>query len=163
MISTDINWPAGLPNPQRSGHEMRPIPTFVRSELASGRARQRRQFTSVPTQGTFTWVMTSAQAMAFEAWFRDVIHDGADWFNIKRLTPEGMLVLVCRFADMYQGPAMMGRDRWRYLALLETWERPIAILPPGWGGFTEFFTAGDCCRPGLSIIDLAMNREWPEA
>ncbi|WP_456010717.1 hypothetical protein [Escherichia coli] len=43
---------------------------------------------------------------------------------------------------------------WKFTAALELWERPI--LPPVWGNFPEFIV-------GQSIIDYALNKEWPEA
>lgn len=154
MIETDINYPAGLPNPLRDGHALNPLPTFNRTRMASGRARNRRGFESVPTEGDWQFIFTDAQAMAFEAWFRDALKNGTEWFNIPRKTPLGMSRLVCRFTSMYRGPELFGRDRWRYVLPLEVWERPM--LPPGWGNFPEFVL-------GASIIDIALNREWPEA
>lgn len=154
MISTDIDYPEGLPNPLREGHDSNAVQPFGRTPMASGRARQRRKFTSVPTVDSFGWLFTDPQAAAFEAWFRDDVHDGADWFNIRRKTPLGMQSLVCRFTGMYRGPSLVGRSLWRYTAELEVWERPI--MPEPWGQFPDFIIH-------MSIFDQAMNREWPEA
>lgn len=154
MIETSINYPAGLPNPLREGHALNPVSPFLRTGLASGRARQRRSFTSTPTNGTFDFIFTDAQAQAFESWFRDSLGDGVEWFNIPRKTPMGMVKLVCRFTGMYSGPALWGADRWKFSCPLEVWERPL--LPRGWGQFPELVI-------GSSIIDRALNKEWPEA
>lgn len=154
MISSDINWPDQLPNAQRSGHESRVAQTFSRTELVSGRARQRRKFTSVPVAAQFSWIFTDYQAQVFEAWYRDVINDGAAWFNIKRKTPMGMQSVVCRFASMYEGPMLFGVNRWRYSATLEIWSRPI--WPLGWGHFPEYLS------DRTDLIDLGLNDEWPE-
>lgn len=152
MIATDINFPEGLPGPLREGHSLSPVQTFLRTQLQSGRARQRRNFSDVPTMGTWDFIFTSNEAAAFEAWFRDAINDGVDWFNINRLTPIGNASLVCRFAAMYTGPTLYGRDRWRYSCPIETYERPI--MPPEWGILPEFILKAD-------IFDIAMNYEWP--
>lgn len=154
MIITDIDYPHSLPNPQRAGNAANHVQPFRRTSMESGRARQRRTFTSVPSMQAFSWIFTGAQAQAFEAWFRETIHDGADWFNIRRLTPLGMSVLVCRFASMYRGPNLLGVDRWMFSAELEVWERPLLV--PGWGAMPDFVVRSN-------IFDLAMNREWPKA
>ncbi len=154
MIETNIDFPAGLPNGLRADHQANHVQPFQRTTMADGRARQRRRFSSVPSMQAFTWIFKANEAALFEAWFRDAIKDGAEWFNIKRLTPLGMSVLVCRFSSMYRGPVLLGVDRWQFSAELEVWERPL--MPVGWGEFPEFVL-------GASIIDIALNREWPEA
>jgi hypothetical protein len=101
------------------------------------------------------WIFRSDnQAALFEAWFRDAIQDGAEWFNSPLKTPIGEGQYVCRFVSMYTGPDPIGMRAWRVSATLEIWERPL--MPVGWGEFPEFVL-------GASIIDIALNREWPEA
>ncbi len=154
MIETDIDYPEGLPNPLRDGHTLNPVQPFMRSQMQSGRARQRRAFTSVPVMGTWNFLFKSdSHAAAFEAWFRDALNDGTEWFNIHRRTPLGIIRLVCRFTSMYSGPTLVGRSMWRYSCPLEIWERPL--MPPGWGLHPEYLIHAD-------IFDIAMNREWPE-
>lgn len=155
MIETDIDWPEELPHPQISSHQLNPISPFRRTNMDSGRARSRRWFSSVPTIGEFVWIMTDVQARYFELWFKSALNDGVEWFNVPRKTPLGQSILVARFASMYVGPTLWGRDRWQYTAQLEIWERPTmpegwTVLPPDW-----------ILRP--DIFDIAMNREWPEA
>lgn len=154
MIETNIDFPAGLPNALRAEHQANHVQPFQRTSMADGRARQRRRFSSVPSMQTFTWMFKSNEAALFEAWFKESIRDGADWFNIRRLTPVGMSVLVCRFTSMYRGPNLVGVNHWQISAELEVWERPL--MPPGWVEFPQFVLSS-------SIIDIALNREWPEA
>jgi hypothetical protein len=154
-VETDINWPDGMPCALREGHGTQHGTSFIRTTMASGRARQRRAFTSVPSAQRFQWLFTSAQCIVFEGWFRDVINDGAEWFNMNSRTPLGIVTpLVCRFTEMYSGPDLEGIDLWRISAELEVWERPL--LPPVWSQFPEYVL-------GANIIDVAMNRKWPLA
>lgn len=153
MITTDLYYPEGLPNAQREDHGMEAVSPFSRTPMDSGRSRSRPRFTSVPTMATFNWKFTDQQAQMFESWFRDTINNGAAWFNIKYKTPLGMSLLVCKFATMYKGPILLPLNRWGFSATMEVWERPLLAL--GWGNFPEFIRYAD-------IIDLAMNREWPE-
>lgn len=153
MIYTDINYPDGLPCAQREGYSLRHVSPFMRTEMDSGRARQRRKFSSVPTMASVAWVFENdTQAAAFEAWFREAINDGVEWFNMPLKTPVGLKDYVCRFTDMYEGPDLIGVSSWRISAQLEIWERPL--MPDGWGLLPEFAL-------GSSIFDIAMNREWP--
>lgn len=152
-MQTDIYYPQGLPNPLREGHALKPVSTFSRTQLASGRARQRLEFENVPVNGVWDFLFDSSQAAVFETWFAYTINNGVDWFNIQRKTPLGMSMLVCRFTDMYSGPALVGRNLWRYSCPLEIEER--TLMPPGWELLPGFVIGSD-------IFDLAMNREWPK-
>lgn len=154
MIQTDIDYPKGLPVPLREEYKLNHVSPFTRATMESGRARQRRRFSSVPTIANVSWIFKGdTQAAAFEAWFRDAINDGADWFNMPLKTPVGMQDYVCRFVDMYTGPDLIGISSWRISAQLEIWERPL--MPAGWGLLPEFVL-------GTSIFDIAMNKVWPE-
>ncbi|AIR71483.1 hypothetical protein [Dickeya fangzhongdai] len=154
-ITTNVNYPCDyLPMPQRTGHAFNPVSPMIRTQLTSGRSRQRRLYTSTPTQAGVTWIFSDIQAELFEAWYRDAIADGADWFNMDLRTPLGVESYVCRFTDIYDGPTLIGFGRWQLTATLELWERPI--LPPGWGEFPDYII-------NSSIIDMAINREWPES
>lgn len=144
-----------LPLPLQDGYGFKPVSPLLRTQLTSGRARQRRQYTSTPTQASVTWMFTTdAQAQLFEAWYRDTISDGAAWFLMRLQTPLGVESYKCRFTDIYDGPVLVAPIYWRFSATLELWEKPL--LPPGWADFPSFVVNQD-------IIDLALNREWPEA
>ena len=144
-----------LPLPLQDGYGFKPVSPLLRTQLTSGRARQRRQYTSTPTQASVTWMFTTdAQAQLFEAWYRDTISDGAAWFLMRLQTPLGVESYKCRFTDIYDGPVLVAPIYWRFSATLELWEKPL--LPPGWAEFPSFVVNQD-------IIDLALNREWPEA
>lgn len=154
MITTDIDFPAGLPCALKNGYGLDHVSPLARTDMESGRARQRRRFTSVPSTASVSWYFNDPQAAAFEAWFRDSINDGADWFNCNLKSPVGEKPYACRFTDMYKGPEVIGARHWKITATLEIWERPI--MPAPWGQFPDFIIH-------MSIFDQAMNREWPEA
>lgn len=85
------------------------------------------------------------------------IQDGTLWFNCPLQTPQSGNVVEsyeARFAGMYEGPTLWSFDRWTFTATLELRKRQI--IPGAWVQFPEFTL-------GSSIIDYAMNREWPEA
>jgi hypothetical protein len=145
-------YPDGLPRGLHSGRKYQLVSPLMRSELSSGRARQRRKFTSVPEATSVTWLFTDSEGQAFEAWWRDVLIDGSLWFECPLDHPIGYGLYTCRFTGVYEGPSRVGPDLWTYSAELELRER--AALPPGWGEFPEFILDAD-------IFDYAMNREGP--
>ena len=154
--TSNINYPKEyLPIPLQDGYGLKPVSPMIRTDLSSGRARQRRLYTATPTQAAVSWSLSDSEGQLFEAWYRDTIHDGADWFNMPLRSPLGIIdSYVCRFIDIYEGPTIEGGNYWRYTATLELWERPI--LAPDWAEFPDYII-------NSSIIDIALNREWPES
>jgi len=134
-IKTSISYPHEyLPLPLQDGYAFQAVSPVLRTQLTSGRARQRRLYTSLPTQAFVSWSFDSdSQSQLFEAWYCDSLSDGASWFNMRLRTPMGIEDYVCRFTDIYEGPTLTGGNYWQFSATLELWERPI--LPPGWGAF----------------------------
>lgn len=147
-----ILYPSGLPRGLHNGRTYQTVSPLKRSELASGHARQRRNFTSVPTMASISWIFNSAQGHAFEAWWRDALKDGSLWFEMPLEVPAGYSNYQCRFTDIYSGPSRLGPNLWAYNAELELLERPL-ISPP-WGEFPEYLLEAD-------LIDTALNKEWP--
>lgn len=147
-----IEYPSQLPLPLREGYGLQHVEPMQRTQLASGRARQRRRFTSVPSDVSVSWIMSQPEARLFEAWYRDVISDGAAWFQCPLKTPLGIQHYKARFTGIYRGPELVGLNHWRFTAELELIERPL--LERGWGEFPEFVV-------GSSIIDQAVNQQWP--
>lgn len=148
------DYPVGLPRPLQQGYELRTINPLLRTEMASGRARQRRAFTAVPTFASCVWILTHVQAQAFEAWYRNGILDGAEWFDVEIQTPMGVQPYTARFTGIYQGPRLVGGRYWEVSGELELRERPVLAEPWGEVGVDLILTQ--------DIIDLAMNREWAE-
>lgn len=154
-MATTIDFPSQLPTPQRANYGLRPVATFARTTMASGRAKQRQIFTSVPSLVPVTWLFTEPQAQIFEAWFKYEISDGVDWFNSKLKSPIGLKDYECRFAEMYRGPELVGLNHWRYTARLEIVERPT--ITENW------YLYGLDYVNNSSIFDVAMNQKWPAA
>ncbi len=151
------SFPPQLPLALQAGYALQHVSPFVRTEMQSGRARQRRAFTSVPSTVSVSWIFeTDVLCQLFEGWFRDDLgaKDGENWFDMPLQTPLGTYRYDCRFAEMYQGPTLVGGDMWQISATLEIRERPI--LPPDWATIApEYVLFAD-------IFDRAMNEEWPE-
>ncbi|EAT6751244.1 hypothetical protein Q2S52_002226 [Escherichia coli] len=142
-----------LPMPRQEGYAFQPVSPIKRTELSTGRARQRRAYTSTPTQVSVSWLFeTDVQGQIFEAWFKDVLKDGSLWFQMKLQTPLGVEDHKCRFIDIYTGPVLSPPIHWLYSAEVELWSR--AVLDGGYGEHQDFIRNSD-------ILDRALNREWP--
>ena len=104
-----------LPMPLMDGYGFKPISPLLRTEMTSGRAQQRRRYTSTPTQASVKWIFkTDALAQVFEAFFRDALKDGQSWFYLKLQTPVGVKPYKARFVDIYEGPTLVAPKYWQY-------------------------------------------------
>lgn len=148
-----VDYPDTLPMPLLLRESVRHVSPLMRTRMVSGRARQRRRFSSVPSYRKIALRMRGSQVTRFELWFKHEIFDGAQWFNIRLNTPRGVQVLEARFADMYEGPDPIGFDLYEIKAEIELEQRPLA--PPEWQYAPEFLGRPD-------IFDMAMNRHWAD-
>lgn len=149
-----VNYPEGLPYPLKEGNSHEPVQTFIRSELTTGRAIQRRKYSGVPEYVNVYWQFSDSEAQLFMSWFRDDLNDGASWFKFPTRTPSGTMEYVARFMQMYT--YTISGCGWQYRARIELRERPI-LLPHGWGKYApEYILHSD-------LLDIAMNQKWPAA
>lgn len=146
-------YPNGLPCALREGYAFEPINNIVRTPMESGRARQRIIFDSVPTFVPLAWICSERQALLFEAWASQVARAG--WFLIPLKIPGGIRKVEVRFTESPAGPELVGVSHWKFTARCELRERPL--LEPGWAELMPEWILM------MNIVDLAINREWPEA
>lgn len=121
-------YPEGLPCPLRENYAFTPVNNIRRTNMDSGRARQRIEFRNVPTMVQLNWVMSEPQAQLFEAWAAQVV--GAGWFTMELLTPLGFDTQEVRFTETPVGGELTGKFLWRYKVVCEVRDRPL--LEPGW-------------------------------
>ena len=147
-------WPEQLPMPEQSGYAIQHVSPLQRTEMVSGRARQRMVYTSVPSNVAVQWFLTEQQAQLFEAFFRYAITDGADWFLLPLKTPMFTGNYECRFTGIYEGPVLIAYDKWTVSATIEIKERQT--LGASWVYAPQYLIDS-------SIIDVALNDLWPAA
>ena len=149
-----VSWPTQLPLPEQSGYAIQHVSPLQRTQMVSGRARQRRVYTSVPSNVAVQWFLTEQQAQLFETFFRYAITDGADWFLLPLKTPMFTGDYECRFTGIYEGPTLTAFDKWTVSATIEIKERQtIGAL---WLYAPQYVIDS-------SIIDVALNDLWPAA
>lgn len=145
-------YPEDLPRGLHSGRKYQIASPLMRSDLVSGRSRQRRKFTSVPEAVSVSWLFNDGEGQLFEAWWRDDLVDGSLYFECPLDHPLGYSQYTARFTGPYSGPMRVGPELWSYTAELEVSER--IALPRGWSILPSFVLHKE-------IFDYAMNREWP--
>lgn len=125
-MTPSIIWPSALPAAQRSGRNSEIVSPTVTTQFASGRNRVRRAFTAVPVYQDVEWKMTRDKAVRFEAWFKNTIKDGSEWFLMELDLPQGRGPWAFQFMGPYRGPLLLGSSTglWQYTARLQQWVRP---------------------------------------
>lgn len=144
-----------LPMPQQQGYGFTPVNPILRTQMQSGRSKQRSRYRGTPTNASIMWrFFEKGQAQLFESWYLDVINDGASWFEMTLQTPQGVMPYTCRFTEIYDGPTLIPPCYWEFTGTLELRKRPVT--GDGWALYYP-----EALRYG-NIIDVAINREWPE-
>lgn len=117
--------------------------------------RVRLNFSDVPEFPQGSVLMTSSEAAFFRGWFKRSLNDGVEWFSCRLKMPEvmkGASEYECRFAQKYEC-RLVPPDRYEFTFVLELKEQ--SLIQPGWEEFPQFWFM-------MNIIDMALNREWPE-
>lgn len=148
-----IQYPDYLPPPLREGYGLQTTSPLQRTRMDSGRVRQRRRFSSVPTTASVSWLLDALQAQMFEAWFLYTLLDGELWFDCELMTPLGLKPYEARFSDIYDGPMLVGVSSWRYSAAIEIRERQTLSR--------EDLELAEEFHSYFSTIDRAVNETWP--
>lgn len=148
-----IIYPAGLPHPLKSGAAYTPENNILRTPFQSGRARQRKLYTKVPTFYRATWILNDVQGRLLTSWADQVAK--AEWFEMPLRSDLGLNTETVRLTSTISGPVRIGVNHWQYTADIEVRFKPA--LEPGWAEILPDWTLN------ADIFDLAMNREWPAA
>ena len=146
------DYPAGLPLARQSDRKLQTVDPTLRSDLESGRARQRQRYDFVPDNAAVNWLFSPEQCRLFKLWHRVTLGNGAEWFDMPLKTDLGVTTQRMRFVGMYDGPVIAGYQLWSISATLELEER--AMLDDEWVTLPSFVLRPD-------IFDIAINRLWP--
>lgn len=121
-----INYPLSLPLPRLKEVSYKRQSNILRTEMSSGRARQRRRFLSVPTFMEATWRFKKDEAVAFEG-FVDHGVQLTGWFLMDILTPHGVVKHQVRFVkDPLENFKPISALVWQYQAQVEVKEYKAA-------------------------------------
>ncbi|MBI68753.1 MAG: hypothetical protein CMJ38_01795 [Phycisphaerae bacterium] len=119
-----IEYPKILKYPILSSTSFKQQSNTLRTEMGSGRARQRQLYDSVPTMMAATWRLSRNQANVFEG-FVEIV--GATWFLMKVLTPRGLVDHQVRFIKSpFENFKPLGSGRWEYQTSIEIRKYTVA-------------------------------------
>lgn len=148
MAITD--YPVGLPLAQRDGYAFKSVNNITRTEMQSGRARQRVEFENVPDMLNLKWNLTELESRLFAVWARSIV--GAGWFTMRIVTPMGFEDVEMRFTARIDGPELAARYAWIWTGQCEI--RDMPQLEDDWILLPEYVLSPE-------IFDIAMNKYWP--
>ena len=121
-----IEYPKSLKYPLLSSTSFQQQSNILRTEMGSGRARQRQLFDSVPTIMSATWKLPRRQAVIFEGFCTNDINV-TEWFLMDIPTPRGLLQHQVRFTKSpFENYKLLGSGKWQYQAQIEikTYQKP---------------------------------------
>jgi hypothetical protein len=101
---------------------------------------------------------TDAQAQLFEAWYREAITDGVDWFFMKLQTPLGVQFYKCRFTDIYQGPTLVARFTGSFPQLLSCGNDRFLMT----AGRSSWTTSSTAALSTLRLTGSGLNHDHTE-
>ncbi len=114
-----ITWPVILPNPSNDfGADV--SPSTIRTQMDSGRYRQRPRFTGEHETMNVTWLMTDYEFGVFKAVHKHVLYNGAEWFTCSLPMGEGLKPFKVRFLEGKYNAKHVPVMNWRVTATLET-------------------------------------------
>ncbi len=134
-------WPSDLPTvPVRDGYRVSSDNGLVRTEMESGRARQRRRFVRAYKRVAITWRLSDVELERFRSFFYWDINHGADVFAISLPVAATSRPVSARFVVdsqpriSYRGPAL-----WDLTCELEIISTGVAVLAPLFTNMNTFY------------------------
>ncbi|HGS4526692.1 TPA: hypothetical protein ACMDNX_002011 [Vibrio cholerae] len=147
-----LMYPSHLPYPHFSQSGIKQIPNRIRSEMSTGRTRQRRRFLTVPAEQTLEWKLPSDKAAAFLGWVDYALDGATKWFRLNQRTELGVVPLDIRMMQHPLESSKQKGGRFIYTVKCEIRQYPIQspeltvaqILAPG--TLSDFVTGADMGR-----------------
>ena len=121
-----VKYPKDLKLPLVSSHRLSQNSNLLRTDMASGRARQRKRFQSVPTTMGATWKLNKYQAQILEGFVTHGVNDAVNWFLMPVRTPEGVIEHEVRFIQSPLESCTYNGGFWNYSANIEIKKRQVA-------------------------------------
>jgi hypothetical protein len=121
-------WPetTKLPRPTFSLND-KVVGNVIRTQMDSGRFRQRKRWTAALRTISVEWSFTDAQFALFQGVYKYKISDGADWFTMQMPFGNGLNTYTVRFTDNGFSDSYQVGMFHKVTATLET-EDDISIL-----------------------------------
>lgn len=149
-----IQYPAELPLPLQDGYGYSTVDPMRSTPMVTGRRRFRKIHDYVPSTLTLNFNFSWSEAGFFDAWYARTLNDGMEWFEMPLQLQPGFMKYELHFTGIYSRTELTQVTRWRYSFEAELRQRPL--IADRWEQFPELWF-------NKNIIDVSVNREWPEA
>lgn len=106
-MTSDISWPRWMPAPQHDSFSIQPEDRRLTSETEAG-AVIRKQFDTDMLVADCTIILNGAQARWFETFERDVLAQGAVWFEFPIWEGGDVEWEMCRFKTRPKAGSLIG-------------------------------------------------------
>ncbi|MBB1329454.1 hypothetical protein H5087_08855 [Pseudoalteromonas sp. SR43-7] len=120
-----VKYPKDLKLPLVSTHSLAQQSNLLRTDMQSGRARQRKRFQSVPTTMGATWKLNEYQAQILEGFVTHGTNDAVNWFLMPIRTPEGLIEHEVRFKQSPLEACSFNGGFWNYSTNIEIKKRQV--------------------------------------
>ncbi len=119
-----IRWPDWLPRPQQNSYNYQPEDRRRKSDMEIGSV-YRKEFDTDVTKCSCTLWLNELQSDFFEAFERDVLEQGAKWFEFPLLVGGQIEYHLVRFAERPKMNALIGKSDYEYSLSLTLSKRMI--------------------------------------
>ncbi len=153
----EMTYPSFLPHPHFSQSGIKQQSNRIRSEMSSGRVRQRRRFMVVPAEQTLEWRLKSDQAAIFLGWVEHALMGGINWFRLNQRTELGVVPIDIRMIQHPLENAKQKAGRFFYSVKCEIRQYPIQ---------SEEITVGQLLAPHTIdefVSEADMSRYYTES
>lgn len=115
-----ITWPSNiLPNPSNDfGADANP--GTIRTQMDSGRFRQRPRFTGEHETMNVTWLLTDYEFGVFKSIHKHLLYNGSDWFTCPLPMGDALKPFKVRFLEGKYAAKHVPVLNWRVTATFET-------------------------------------------
>jgi hypothetical protein len=119
------DWPEYLPLPSATSFGGENAFATIRTEMETGRVRQRRRFTTSQETFSVTWILTADEFEAFKSFHLFTLEGGANFFDILLPVGVGLETMRVRFVGGTFRHSYQSYMNFQISATLET-ETPYA-------------------------------------
>lgn len=150
-------YPSYLPHPHFTQSGIKQQSNRIRSEMSSGRVRQRRRFLMVPAEQTLEWRLKPDQAAAFLGWVEHALMGGINWFRLNQRTELGVVPIDIRMIKHPLENAKKKGNQFLYSVKCEIRQYPIQ---------SEEITVGQILAPHTLdefVNEMDMSRYYTES
>lgn len=155
-----VAYPSTVPRPLKATKSRTQPASFRLTEPRRGYGYAQAAGTDMPVFWDVSWVLTSAQAVAFQLWFDLKLERGLLEFDLPLRTEFGDVVHTCRFLPDTLLPASQDGQTWTYTAQIMA--RKL-LRPAVYDDAADLIIALPDWPTWAGLLDQAVTQEMPSA